>query len=38
MNIPKKIQKLLNKRHKLAMDLMAVSCELDSWLEKMEQI
>ena len=34
MNIPKKIQKLLNKRHKPAMDLMAVSCELDSWLEK----
>lgn len=34
MNIPKKIQRLLDRRYKLAMDLMSISCDLDSWLEK----
>lgn len=34
MEIPKKIQKLLERRNRLAMDLLAVGCELDTWLEK----
>jgi len=34
MEIPKKIQKLLDRRERLAMDLMNVTSELDSWLEK----
>lgn len=29
----KKIQKLLDKRMDLAIDLMHVTCELNSWLE-----
>ena len=34
MEIPKNIQKLLDRRERLAMDLMHVTSELDSWLEK----
>lgn len=34
MEIPEKIQKLLDRRERLAMDLMHVTSELDSWLEK----
>ena len=33
MNIPKKIEKLLDKREKLAMELLSVNKELDDWLE-----
>lgn len=33
MEIPNKIQKLLDKRMKLAIDLMDVTSRLDSWLE-----
>lgn len=33
MEIPKKIQKLLDRREKLALDLMAVTSKVDSWLE-----
>lgn len=32
MKIPQKIQTLLNKRERLAMDLMSVANELDTWL------
>lgn len=38
MEIPKKVQKLLDKRESLAEKLMIVSTDLDTWLEKMEQI
>lgn len=34
MEIPKKIQRLLDRRERLAMDLMCVTSELDSWLIK----
>lgn len=34
MEIPKKVQKLLDRRERLAMELMDVSSQLDSWLEK----
>ena len=34
MEIPKKIQKLLDRRERLAIDLMSVTNELDTWLEK----
>lgn len=34
MEIPKKIQKLLDKRMDLAIDLMDVTSKLDSWLEE----
>lgn len=34
MKIPKKIQKLLDRRERLAMNLISVTNELDSWLEK----
>ena len=34
MEIPKKIQKLLDKKMNLAIDLMNVTSELDSWLEQ----
>lgn len=34
MEIPKKIQKLLDRRERLAMDLISTTNELDSWLEK----
>lgn len=34
MEIPKKIQKLLNEREEYALNLMHVANELDSWLEK----
>lgn len=34
MEIPKRIQKLLERRERLAMDLMSVTVEVDSWLEK----
>lgn len=34
MEIPNKIQKLLDKRMKLAIDLMDVTNRLDSWLEQ----
>lgn len=33
MEIPKKIQKLLDRRERLAMNLMDACNELDSWLE-----
>lgn len=34
MEIPKKIQKLLDKKESLAKKLMIVSADLDTWLEK----
>lgn len=34
MEIPKKIQRLIDRREKLAMNLINVSNELDEWLEK----
>lgn len=34
MKIAKKIQKLLDRREKLAVDLMNISNQLDEWLEK----
>ncbi len=34
MEIPKKIQKLLDKRMDLAIDLMDVTSKLDLWLEE----
>lgn len=34
MEIPKKIQKLLDRRERLAIDLINVTNELDTWLEK----
>ena len=34
MEIPKKIQKLIEKREKLALELMEVTSTLDSWLEE----
>ena len=34
MEIPKSIQKKLEKRCRLAEDLMVVSTEVDAWLEK----
>ena len=34
MKIPKEVQKLLDKRMNLAIDLMAVTSKLDSWLEE----
>lgn len=34
MEIPKKIQKLLDKRENLAEKLIIVSADLDTWLEK----
>lgn len=34
MKIPKRVQNLLDRREKLAMNLMSVSSELDTWLEK----
>lgn len=34
MEIPKKIQKLLDRRERLAIDLAVISSELDEWLEK----
>lgn len=34
MEIPNKIQKLINKRERLAMDLIDACARLDSWLEK----
>lgn len=34
MEIPKKIQKLLDRRYRLAMDLISACNQLDSWLEK----
>lgn len=33
MKIPKKIQKILDRREKLAFDLISLECELDNWLE-----
>lgn len=33
MEIPKKVQRLLDKRMDLAIDLMDVTSKLDSWLE-----
>lgn len=33
MKIPKKIQKLLERRERLALDLMEVTSKIDSWLE-----
>lgn len=34
MEIPKKIEKLLDRRERLALDLISVTNELDSWLIK----
>ena len=34
MKIPQKIQKLLDRRERLAMELMAACATLDSWLEE----
>lgn len=34
MEIPKRVQKLLDRREKLAMNLISVTNELDSWLEE----
>ena len=34
MDIPKKIQKLLDRRERLANDLLSVSTQLDEWLEE----
>lgn len=34
MEIPKKVQKLLDKRMDLAMGLIDVTSKLDSWLEE----
>lgn len=34
MKTAKKIQKLLDRREKLAVDLMNISNQLDEWLEK----
>lgn len=34
MKIPQKVQRLLNRRERLAMDLMDVTCKLDNWLEE----
>lgn len=34
MQIPKKIQKLLDKKMNLAIELMEVTHKLDSWLEE----
>ena len=34
MTIPKKIQKLIEKREKLALELMEVISKLESWLEE----
>ena len=33
MEIPKRIEKLLDRREKLALELMEVTSEVDSWLE-----
>ena len=33
MEIPKKVQKLLDRREKLALELMEVTSKVDSWLE-----
>ena len=33
MIIPKKIQKLLERRERLALELMEVTSKVDSWLE-----
>ncbi len=34
MEIPKKIQKLIDRRERLAMELIDACAQLDSWLEK----
>lgn len=34
MKIPKNIQKLIDKREQLAIDLMDTESKLDQWLEK----
>lgn len=34
MKIPKYVDKLIERRMKLAFELMAVSSQLDDWLEK----
>lgn len=34
MEIPKKIQKILDRRERLAYQLMSACAELDKWLEK----
>lgn len=33
MEIPKRVQKLLDRREQLAINLVSVTNELDSWLE-----
>ena len=33
MNIPKRIEKLLDKRQQLAENLIVINCEIDTWLE-----
>lgn len=34
MEIPKKIQKIIDRRERLAMELIYVCATLDAWLEK----
>lgn len=34
MKIPKKIQKLIERRERLGLELMDITSRLDSWLEK----
>lgn len=34
MEIPKRVQKLLDRREQLAMNLISITNELDSWLEE----
>lgn len=33
MKVPKKIERLLNRKEYLAYELAKVNCELDNWLE-----
>lgn len=33
MKIPKKIEKILDRREKIALELMSLNAELDAWLE-----
>lgn len=34
MKVPKYVQNLIDRRCKLAVDLINVCCELDDWLDK----
>lgn len=33
MKVPKKIEKILDRREKITMELMSLNTELDEWLE-----